>query len=45
LDKLTLDEARKLNDTMVTEEHLKLHAANVSAHMKDRISGTPLSAD
>jgi predicted hydrolase (HD superfamily) len=33
LDKLTLEEAKKLNDTMVTEEHLKLHAANVSACM------------
>lgn len=33
LDKLTLEEAKKLNDTNVTEEHLKLHAANVSACM------------
>lgn len=33
MDKLTLEEAKKLNDTMVTEEHLKLHAANVSACM------------
>lgn len=34
MEKLTLEEARKLNDTMVTEEHLKLHAANVSACME-----------
>lgn len=27
-------EAKQLNDTMVTEEHLKLHAANVSACME-----------
>lgn len=33
MGKLTLEEAKKLNDTMVTEEHLKLHAANVSACM------------
>lgn len=33
MEKLTLEEAKKLNDTMVTEEHLKLHAANVSACM------------
>lgn len=33
MDKLTLQDAKRLNDTMVTEEHLKLHAANVSACM------------
>lgn len=33
MDRLTLEEAKRLNDTMVTEEHLKLHAANVSACM------------
>lgn len=33
MDKLTMEEAKRLNDTMVTEEHLKLHAANVSACM------------
>lgn len=33
MDKLTLEEAKKINDTMVTDEHLKLHAANVSACM------------
>ena len=33
MEKLTLAEAKRLNDTMVTEEHLKLHAANVSACM------------
>lgn len=33
MDRLTIDEAKKLNDTMVTEEHLKLHAANVAACM------------
>ncbi len=30
---LTITEAKRLNDTMVTEEHLKLHAANVAACM------------
>jgi predicted hydrolase (HD superfamily) len=34
MDRLTLDDAKRLNDTMVTEEHLKLHAANVSACME-----------
>lgn len=34
MEKLTLEEAKRLNDTMVTEEHLKLHAANVSACME-----------
>lgn len=34
MEKLTLEEAKKLNDTMVTEEHLKLHAANVAACME-----------
>lgn len=33
MEKLTLDEAKKLNDAAVTEEHLRLHAANVSACM------------
>lgn len=34
MDKLTLEEAKRLNDMMVTEEHLKIHAANVSACME-----------
>ncbi len=33
MDKLTLEEAKKINATMVTEDHLLLHAANVSAAM------------
>ena len=33
MDKLTIAEAKRLNDTMVTEEHLKLHAATVAACM------------
>ena len=33
MEKLTIDEAKRLNDTMVTEAHLKLHAANVAACM------------
>jgi len=33
MEKLTIEEAKKLNDTMVTEDHLKLHAANVAACM------------
>ena len=33
MDKLTIDDAKRLNDSMVTEEHLKLHAANVAACM------------
>ena len=33
MEKLTIEEAKRLNDTMVTEEHLKLHAANVAACM------------
>ncbi len=33
MEKMTLATAKALNDTMVTEEHLKLHAANVSACM------------
>ena len=33
MEKLTLEEAKRLNATMVTEEHLLLHAANVSACM------------
>lgn len=34
MDKLTLEEAKKINATMVSEEHLLLHAANVSAAME-----------
>ena len=30
---LTLERARELNDTMVTEDHLKVHATNVMAAM------------
>ncbi len=33
MEKLTLDEAKRINATMVTEDHLLLHAANVSAAM------------
>ena len=33
MEKLTLEEAKRLNDTAVTEEHLRLHAANISACM------------
>ena len=33
MEKLTIEEAKRLNDTMVTEEHLKIHAANVAACM------------
>ncbi|MBQ6427045.1 MAG: hypothetical protein IJK14_06570 [Clostridia bacterium] len=33
MDKLTLEKAKEINSTMVTEEHLLLHAANVSAAM------------
>ena len=33
MEKLTVQEAKRINDTMVTEEHLKLHAANVAACM------------
>ena len=33
MEKLTLAEAKRLNDTMVTEEHLILHAKNVSYAM------------
>ena len=33
MEKMTLAMAKALNDTMVTEEHLKLHVANVSACM------------
>ena len=35
MEKLTIAEAKRLNDTMVTEDHLKLHAANVAACMHD----------
>ena len=30
---LTIERARELNDTMVTEEHLRIHALNVSYAM------------
>ena len=33
MDKLTLEKAKEINATMVTEDHLLLHAANVSAAM------------
>ena len=33
MDKLTLEKAKEINATMVTEYHLILHAANVSAAM------------
>ena len=33
MERLTIEEAKRLNDTMVTEDHLKLHAANVAACM------------
>jgi len=33
MDRLTLEKAKEINATMVTEEHLLLHAANVSAAM------------
>ena len=33
MERLTLEKAREINATMVTEEHLILHAANVSAAM------------
>ena len=33
MDKLSMEEARRLNDSVVTEEHLRLHAGNVSACM------------
>lgn len=33
MDKLTLEKAKEINATMVIEEHLILHAANVSAAM------------
>ena len=33
MDKLTMAEAKRLNDAVVTEEHLRLHAGNVSACM------------
>lgn len=34
MEKLTLTEAKRINATMVTEDHLLLHAANVSAAME-----------
>lgn len=34
MEKLTLKEAKRINATMVTEDHLLLHAANVSAAME-----------
>ena len=33
MEKLTLEKAKEINGTMVTEEHLILHAGNVSAAM------------
>ena len=33
MDKLTLEKAKEINASMVTEDHLILHAANVSAAM------------
>ena len=30
MEKLTLEEAKRLNAAMVTEDHLLLHAANVA---------------
>ncbi len=33
MDRLTLEKAKEINATMVTEEHLLLHAGNVSAAM------------
>lgn len=33
MDKLSMEEARRLNDSVVTEDHLRLHAGNVSACM------------
>ena len=33
MDRLTLEKAKEINATMVTEDHLILHAANVSAAM------------
>ena len=33
MEKLTLEKAKEINQTMVTQEHLILHAANVSAAM------------
>ena len=34
MEKLTLTEAKRINAMMVTEDHLLLHAANVSAAME-----------
>ncbi len=34
MEKLTMEKAKELNATMVTEDHLLLHAANVSAAME-----------
>ena len=33
METLTLEKAKEINSTMVTEDHLILHAANVSAAM------------
>ncbi|MBO5999655.1 MAG: HD domain-containing protein [Lachnospiraceae bacterium] len=33
MDRLTWEEAQKLNDTMITEDHLKLHCLNVAYAM------------
>ena len=37
MEKLTLEKAKEINSTMVTEDHLILHAANVSAAMEEDI--------
>ncbi len=44
MEKLTLEKAKEINATMVTEDHLLLHAANVSAAMEamaGRFGGDP----
>ena len=43
MEKLTIAEAKRLNDTMVTEDHLKLHAAKHLAHTEEplRAEGVP----
>ncbi|MBQ9412518.1 MAG: hypothetical protein IJU29_05405 [Oscillospiraceae bacterium] len=33
MEKLTIEKARRLNDSMVTQEHLRIHAMNVSYAM------------
>ena len=34
MEKLTIEKARRLNDSMVTQEHLRIHAMNVSYAME-----------